>query len=60
MVDSRSEIIFEDLPQDDPEKRCPDISQAREILDWEPKVKLEDGLRLTIDYFDDLLRGEND
>ena len=44
-------IIFEPLPQDDPKRRCPDISKARRILKWEPKVNLEEGLRLTLDYF---------
>ncbi len=60
MVDTHSEIVFKDLPQDDPERRCPDISQAKSTLNWEPKVKLEDGLRLTIDYFEDLIRSENE
>ena len=44
-------IEFRELPQDDPKQRCPDISKARRILDWEPKVGLEEGLRLTYDYF---------
>jgi dTDP-glucose 4,6-dehydratase len=44
-------IIFEPLPQDDPKRRCPDIRKAKQLLDWEPKVNLPDGLRLTIDYF---------
>ncbi len=44
-------IIFEPLPQDDPKQRCPDISKARRILGWEPKVGLEEGLRTTLDYF---------
>lgn len=45
------EIAFEPLPQDDPKRRCPDISKARRILNWEPKIGLEEGLRLTLDYF---------
>jgi dTDP-glucose 4,6-dehydratase len=44
-------IAHEPLPQDDPQKRLPDISKARRILGWEPKVKLDDGLRETISYF---------
>jgi len=45
---SRSEIVFEALPEDDPKVRQPDISRARDLLDWEPKVSLVDGLRTTI------------
>jgi dTDP-glucose 4,6-dehydratase len=44
-------IEFKPLPQDDPTQRCPDISKARSVLHWEPKVGLEEGLRLTLDYF---------
>jgi dTDP-glucose 4,6-dehydratase len=44
-------IVLEPLPQDDPKRRCPDIGKAKRLLDWEPKVSLPDGLRLTIDYF---------
>jgi dTDP-glucose 4,6-dehydratase len=44
-------IVFRPLPQDDPKQRCPDISKARRILGWEPKVDLAEGLRLTLDYF---------
>jgi len=46
-----SPIIFEPLPQDDPKQRCPDISKARRLLGWEPKVNLEDGLRRTLESF---------
>src|SRR6202040_330703 len=46
-------VIFEPLPEDDPKQRCPDISKAKRILSWEPKVGLEDGLRTTMDYFKD-------
>ncbi len=53
---SGSEIKFESLPQDDPTRRNPDISEARRLLGWEPQVDLEDGLRLTIEYFEALLR----
>jgi dTDP-glucose 4,6-dehydratase len=44
-------IIFEALPQDDPKQRCPDISKAKRILGWEPKVGLKEGLQVTMDYF---------
>jgi UDP-glucuronate decarboxylase len=57
LTNSRSKIIFEPLPQDDPRQRQPNISLAFEKLDgWKPSVKLEDGLKKTILYFDDLLR----
>jgi dTDP-glucose 4,6-dehydratase len=46
---SRSEIVHEALPEDDPQVRQPDISLAREILGWEPKVTLREGLRRTLD-----------
>jgi dTDP-glucose 4,6-dehydratase len=49
VTESRSEIVFEALPVDDPQQRRPDISRARDLLGWEPKVELADGLRRTID-----------
>ena len=48
---SKSKIKYEPLPQDDPKQRRPDISKARELLGWEPKVDLESGLRMSLDYF---------
>ncbi|MGH9366434.1 MAG: NAD-dependent epimerase/dehydratase family protein, partial [Thermoanaerobaculia bacterium] len=51
-----SEIVFRELPVDDPRVRQPDISRARRLLGWEPKVELEEGLRLTIGYFREMLR----
>jgi UDP-glucuronate decarboxylase len=51
IVGSNSEIIYEKLPADDPVTREPDISIAKQILDWNPKVSLEDGLKLTVEYF---------
>ncbi|MDD3877729.1 MAG: SDR family oxidoreductase [Bacteroidales bacterium] len=51
MTGSASKIIYKPLPEDDPKQRQPDISQAKKILDWEPKVQLEEGLQKTIDYF---------
>jgi UDP-glucuronate decarboxylase len=53
---SRSEIVFKALPHDDPKHREPDISLARQALNWNPKITLEDGLLKTIDYFDRLLK----
>lgn len=55
LSNSRSEIIFKPLPADDPKQRRPDITRAREILGWEPKVELDEGLKRTIAYFDELL-----
>jgi len=49
--DNAPPIIFEPLPQDDPKQRCPDITKAKRILKWEPKVNLEEGLRSTMAYF---------
>ncbi len=57
LTGSRSEIVFRPLPQDDPLQRRPDIGRARELLGWEPKVPLEEGLTRTIAYFDALLAG---
>jgi dTDP-glucose 4,6-dehydratase len=51
LTNSASEIVFKPLPVDDPKVRQPDISLAREVLGWEPRVPLEDGLRETIAYF---------
>jgi dTDP-glucose 4,6-dehydratase len=48
---SRSKIAFKPLPQDDPKQRRPDITKARKLLKWEPKVALSEGLVETIQYF---------
>lgn len=55
IVGSPSRIIYMPLPSDDPKQRKPDITLARDILDWEPKVQLREGLVKTIAYFKDLL-----
>ncbi|HET9401406.1 MAG TPA: UDP-glucuronic acid decarboxylase family protein [Candidatus Acidoferrales bacterium] len=51
LTSANVEIIFKPLPQDDPKQRCPDISKAKRVLKWTPKVNLEEGLRLTLEYF---------
>jgi dTDP-glucose 4,6-dehydratase len=51
LTGTRSEIVFQPLPEDDPKRRQPDIARAREILGWEPRVELDEGLRQTIEYF---------
>jgi len=51
MTNSRSKLVFEPLPQDDPQQRQPDISKARASLNWEPKIELQQGLKQTISYF---------
>ena len=51
VVGSKSQIRYEPLPQDDPKQRRPDITKARQLLGWEPKIDLETGLRLSLDYF---------
>jgi dTDP-glucose 4,6-dehydratase len=54
MTATRSEIVFRPLPEDDPRQRQPDITKARTVLGWEPRVALEDGLRETVAYFEGL------
>ncbi len=56
LTGSRSSIIYRPLPQDDPQVRQPDISKAKEILGWQPRVSLDAGLKKTIQYFQDRLR----
>ena len=46
-----SPLIHEPLPQDDPRQRCPDITRAREVLTWEPRVSAEEGLKITLEWF---------
>ena len=59
-VNSRSTIDFRPLPQDDPRRRRPDITQAKETLGWEPRVSMEEGLRKTVEYFEGLLRSRRE
>jgi dTDP-glucose 4,6-dehydratase len=51
LVGSSSRLVYRPLPVDDPKQRQPDITRARTLLGWEPKVGLEDGLLRTVDYF---------
>ena len=52
-------LVFEPLPEDDPKRRCPDITKAKRILKWEPKVGLDEGLKLTVAYFKEQFHKEN-
>jgi UDP-glucuronate decarboxylase len=58
LTNSKSEIIYEPLPEDDPKQRRPDITLAKDKLGWEPKVPLREGLEKTIAYFSDLLKAD--
>jgi len=51
LIGGTSKIVYEPLPQDDPKQRQPDISRAKEVLGWEPKVDRKEGLHITLDYF---------
>ncbi len=54
LTGSKSKIVYKPLPKDDPTKRRPDISKAKEVLNWEPKVSLDEGLQKTIEYYQSL------
>ncbi len=54
LTGSRSQVVHESLPQDDPKTRQPDITAARHHLDWEPQVRLAEGLEKTVAYFREL------
>ena len=58
LISSKSEIVYKDLPIDDPKQRNPNISLAKKILNWEPKMNLEEGLKKTISYFN-LINNKN-
>jgi len=51
LTKSTSRIVHKPLPEDDPKRRCPDIRKARNLLDWSPRVRLEEGLQKTIEWF---------
>jgi UDP-glucuronate decarboxylase len=55
MTGSKSKVVYLNLPQDDPVRRKPDISKAKKILEWEPSIKLTDGLQKTIRYFSEVI-----
>lgn len=59
LTDSKSKLVYEKLPDDDPIQRQPDINLAKEKLGWEPKIHLEEGLIMTIHYFENLLNSNN-
>jgi UDP-glucuronate decarboxylase len=56
MINPDAEITFKPLPQDDPKQRQPDITKAKTWLNWDPTVPLQEGLKLTIDYFQERLQ----
>ena len=56
LTGSKSKIVYEDLPADDPVQRQPDITLAKKTLDWEPTVQLEQGLKKTIEYFEEKIK----
>lgn len=56
LTGAKSKIIYKDLPENDPLKRKPDISRIKSIIDWEPKIELEEGLKETIKYFESVLK----
>jgi UDP-glucuronate decarboxylase len=59
LTQSKSKLVFKSLEQDDPKKRKPDITLAKNLLNWEPKIQLSNGLRKTIKYFKEIVKKEN-
>lgn len=59
LTGSKSKLEYKPLPSDDPIKRCPDITRAQETLNWKPRITLEEGLKRTIPYFEQLLQESN-
>jgi UDP-glucuronate decarboxylase len=59
LTGARSKLVYKPLPVDDPTQRCPDITLAKKMLGWKPKIQLDEGLEKTIAYFDKLLSGGN-
>ncbi|MBP6625417.1 MAG: SDR family oxidoreductase [Chitinophagaceae bacterium] len=60
LIGGDSKIVYQPLPQDDPKQRQPDITKAKSILDWSPKVERKEGLKITLDYFKDSLGIQHD
>gem|GEM_PF-5369224 len=58
MTNSTSEITFEEIGEDDPKKRKPNIEKAHKLLSWKPKIVLKDGLQKTIEYFETELQNQ--
>lgn len=58
LTDTDSKIIYKPLPKDDPKQRRPDITRAKEVLDWKPKVSRSEGLKITLDYFKEKVASE--
>lgn len=58
ITNSKSKIVFKPLPPDDPKQRQPDITLAKRVLNWEPKIDIEEGLKRTIEYFEGVLRNQ--
>ena len=56
LTGSKSELVFKPLPVDDPKQRCPDITLAKQLMNWEPKIDLHTGLNFTIEYFQDKIK----
>jgi dTDP-glucose 4,6-dehydratase len=59
VTNSSSKLVFEPLPEDDPKQRRPDISKAKALLHWEPKIDLRTGLRMSLSYFRESLATES-
>ncbi|MEG8988502.1 UDP-glucuronic acid decarboxylase family protein [Ignavibacteria bacterium 4148-Me] len=59
ICNSKSKIVYKELPEDDPKVRQPDITRAKKILNWEPKISRTEGLKLTLEYFKKMILGNN-
>lgn len=59
LCNSKSKIVYKPLPTDDPKVRKPDIKKARKILNWEPKITREEGLRRSLEYYKSIINQKN-